>query len=319
MIKDVRNDMNATEDFFETVLTGHILTVTMEYFSMENLDSTPTHPSLTRELTKDTDTSKWKILSGCIKELLEKYVAVSLHCYNCDESIPEVSDDGVYEYACTILSMGLLILEFDDGVREGDGDRVCRVWKYLTLLFSKEGRTKYALEALNLQFQLNGLPPRQAFEVKWSRFVNSKGGMGKNVSCDLHMEHLNRACKTAVLGLGANVSEKSIDRVSKCLKMTLEVCDNFDCTNSVPVQSDSHTAASAEKDIELIVQELQKSEVFTEIEGRSHYSFHSVLTSQCISSPHQLKELEDWFKQHREKFINANIPYNDSDIGLYMQ
>ena len=81
------------------------------------------------------------------------------------------------------------------------------MWKYLTLLFFSNGRTKYAMEALTLQFQQYGLPPHQAFEVKWSRFINSKGGMGNNVSCDLHMEHLNRACKTTIAGVGANVSQ----------------------------------------------------------------------------------------------------------------
>ena len=30
-----------------------------------------------------------------------------------------------------------------------------------------------------------------------------------------HMEHLNRACKTTIAGVGVNVSEKSIDRAAK--------------------------------------------------------------------------------------------------------
>ena len=51
-----------------------------------------------------------------------------------------------------------LVSELDDAVR-GDGERLCQVWKYLTLLFHSNGRTKYALEALTLQLQLHGLPP----------------------------------------------------------------------------------------------------------------------------------------------------------------
>ena len=34
--------------------------------------------------------------------------------------------DNVFEYAKETLTMGLLLLEFKDAVREGDGDRVLR-------------------------------------------------------------------------------------------------------------------------------------------------------------------------------------------------
>lgn len=64
-----------------------------------------------------------------------------------------------------------IYVEFNDGVKEGDGDRVFRVWKYLLLLFCHSGRTKYALEALTLQLQCNGLLQNVAFDIKWSRFV----------------------------------------------------------------------------------------------------------------------------------------------------
>ena len=94
---------------------------------------------------------------------------------------PNTSNDSIYEYACCVLSLSLFMTEFNDAIKEGDGERVYRVWKYLLLLFRESGRTKYALEALNLHFQHYGLPPRLAFEIVWSRFVNSKGGQGGNI------------------------------------------------------------------------------------------------------------------------------------------
>ena len=51
----------------------------------------------------------------------------------------------------------------------------------------------------------------------WSRFVNIHGWTGHNVSCDIHMEHLHRTCKTAVRSLGANLTPKAISRAGKCL------------------------------------------------------------------------------------------------------
>ena len=59
-----------------------------------------------------------------------------------------------------VLSTALFMAEFKDAVREGDGIRVDRVWKYLLLFFRSSGKTKYAPEALYLQFQKLTLSPR---------------------------------------------------------------------------------------------------------------------------------------------------------------
>ena len=174
---------------------------------------------------------------------------------------------------CTFSSVINFMYEFDDGVRYADGDRMYCVWKYLLLLFHQFGRTKYALEALTLQLQCNGLPQHIATDIKWSRFVNANGGRGRNISCDLHMEHLNRELK-AISGLGANLTKKSISRSAKCLRTVLEVCDNFDSANGVSKPSGKHSQASLEKDVNSMVTELHlQSKVFEEIPGRKHNSF----------------------------------------------
>ena len=45
-VKDVRNDMNATEDFFEAVGISHIIAVALHHFSMNGMQSAPHHPLL---------------------------------------------------------------------------------------------------------------------------------------------------------------------------------------------------------------------------------------------------------------------------------
>ena len=98
-----------------------------------------------------------------------------------------------YDYGCEVLALGLLVIDFKDAVQEGDGDRIIALWKYLMLVFKASGRKNYAIEGLTLLSQYNMiLPPNLAEQVKWSRFVNIHGLPGHNVSCDLHMEHLNR-------------------------------------------------------------------------------------------------------------------------------
>ena len=123
-----------------------------------------------------------------------------------------------YDYACEALSLGLLLMEFRDGIREGDGERVLRVWKYLFLIFKATGHRNYALEAFTLLEQYHFLlPPFLAEQLKWLRFINTHGKKGKNISMDLHMEHLNRLCKTAINGLGSNKAAKKLSLESERL------------------------------------------------------------------------------------------------------
>ena len=93
-------------------------------------------------------------------------------------------------------------------LRKVMGGHVLIVWKYMMLV---TGHKNYACEALTfLSRYYVTLPPNLAEQLKWSRFSNTHGLPGHNVSCDLHLEHLNRLVKTAIEGLGANKSDKAI-------------------------------------------------------------------------------------------------------------
>jgi len=91
----------------------------------------------------------------------------------------------------------------------------------------------------------------------------------KNVSMDLHMEHLNRECKASISGLGANITEQTVKRVGKCLGETIR---NFDSQTDVHRESGYHTTRSEEKDITLLKQ-LNHTEVFKEKKPQKHTLF----------------------------------------------
>ena len=103
---------------------------------------------------------------------------------------------------------------------KGDGDGVLRCYRYLLPIFQNSGRKNYSIETLNLLFHHDFiLTERQAEELIWSRFINTHGCPGRNIPKDLHCEHLNRLCKTAVEGLGSNKVEESISRVQRLLEL----------------------------------------------------------------------------------------------------
>ena len=47
--------------------------------------------------------------------------------------------DHILEYGQDALTLGLLYMEFVDAVREGDGERILRCWRYFLLLFKATG------------------------------------------------------------------------------------------------------------------------------------------------------------------------------------
>ena len=126
--------------------------------------------------------------------------------------------DGISdEYSKEVFSLGLLYMEYHDAIKEGDGLHVLRCWKYLLLLFKASQKKSYSTEAFQFLCQYHFyLPPQQAQQLLYSRFINVHGREGHNIPCDLHMEHLNRTIKDELEHLGANKMEQAITRASKC-------------------------------------------------------------------------------------------------------
>ena len=110
-------------------------------------------------------------------DILER-LALSPTCPTKDSS--SLSDDDVCNYNCSLLTQGLLFMNFLDATSEGDDERSIRCWKLFLLHFKEEKlTTKYALEALYLLLQVHCLlTPAEAHSLVWNRTVNNKGGPG---------------------------------------------------------------------------------------------------------------------------------------------
>ena len=187
-------------------------------------------------------------------------------------------------------------MEFQDAVKEGDGLRVLRCYRYLLPIFKSSRRKNYSIEILNFLVQhYYSLSERQAAELVWSRFINTRGQPGKNIPNDLHCEHLNRLCKTAVRGLMANKTPECITRVARAIGTLSPVLENFDADNGSGTRSTAHKILGSEKDLKCIVAELQSSAVFDVRPGRHHSSF-SVPRVPLHTKPET--ELINWMAAH---------------------
>lgn len=128
----------------------------------------------------------------------------------------------MHDYATVFCHYASLALEFTDSWKEGDGERIIRCWKIFLLHFRASNCTKYAWEALRLQFQLIMLSPNLSHMLKWERFVNVHGGAGRNIPCDLFNEHINKLFKEIIASMGANLTEIT----TKSCKVSFYTCSN---------------------------------------------------------------------------------------------
>lgn len=58
------------------------------------------------------------------------------------------TEDNIFNYGCIHISLGLMLRNAEDAVKEGDGERLLRAWKFFTYIFRLKGHNKYALARL---------------------------------------------------------------------------------------------------------------------------------------------------------------------------
>ena len=212
--------------------------------------------------------------SSSVRQLASAIVDQFVHLLNLTSVISPDSTDRVNLYAIELLSLGLLWHGFHDSVREADGDRILRYWKFLLVVFKSTSHRNYVKEAVNVLYQYYyDLSEREKAQLLWSRCVNTRGYPGANIPCDLYMEHLNRRLKQVIRGMGANISAARVKSAGKAIASVQSVCQIFEKQTSVQIHSDHHPYPSFGKDFHTISKVLQKENVFGVLPGREYPTF----------------------------------------------
>ena len=277
---DPDSSMKACEDFFLIVLHAHVVSAAKRLLSLKQYSS----------------------IMDLAKAVLTEFVTI-----NPNKKVSR--SDKVHLYAREVLTLGLIWHSFNDAVREGDGDRVLTLWKWLLIIFKVKGHRNYCKEAVVLLSHYHCLlSQRKAAQLKWSRFVNTVGREGKNVSCDLHLEHLNRTLKGLISDIGSNVSSKdtqsiypnnAINRAARSIGVLHDICKKFEQSDSLKQYSDKHSRPSSMKDINHIVDILDTERVF-EIKNKRKYPSFQNLNAVLQQSPS--KHLKEWISDRLKSY-----------------
>ena len=185
---DPEVNMKGCEDFMMIILHAHVNAAAEKLLSQQSYQN----------------------VEDLAKAMLQNFVS-----FDPDKKISR--EDKVHLYASQVMTLLLIWHAFDDTIREGDGDRVLEYWKFLLLIFKAKGHRNYCKEAIIMLSQYHCLLSQcKAAQLKWLCFINTKGRKGKNISCDLHLEHLNRRLKGLITSLHSNASSKSDESIYPC-------------------------------------------------------------------------------------------------------
>ena len=206
--------------------------------------------------------------------------------------------DFKFNYHQNKLVFGLLLFDFNDAVREGDGERLFDIYKLALFLYHSEGHTKYAyVVLLHLVKVVAILPKFQAHRLKWNRFYNKYGGKGNNISLDLKKEQQNKVLKTFWRALGANINENNGARVAHAVEQLEAIVEsvNADCNYSGRVGRRS--ISNQEKCVQQIVDDLMKEKVFKFTEDRDGHPPFPQFSGQLLRNI-DYRELHHWMTDH---------------------
>lgn len=206
VVSDPKDNFKACSEFRNVILNAHITMATATLLGCKTAEDIRLQHFILSGQVPDS-----KVEQLCHVESLARRVVDRFAVYNADACQLEdgtLSPDGVLNYACSLMNMGLLARNLQDSCHEGNGDRIIRCWRVPFLHYKAEGHTKYTLEAFRLIADIEVmLSARRAHELKWNRTCSMRGGAGSNIPLDLQMEHLNRAFKAIVFRFSSHIPE----------------------------------------------------------------------------------------------------------------
>ncbi|KXJ14156.1 hypothetical protein AC249_AIPGENE19271 [Exaiptasia diaphana] len=238
-------------EFFSTETDALIISATMTHFGIDDKDASPKKnciPSYLRKIyiypkcRKNHEKQKHGLVVGESEEGTEKVKQ--------DNKKEKKKEDHIYNYGCLHIALGLLLRDVEDAVKEVDGQRLVRVWKFLTYIFRLKGHSKYALAGLRLIASIEGLlTPKQAHKLIWNRFAGTKQGKGKRISRDLRVEQLNKIAKEEIRALGfPNINDESVVKATRITAPLEKMIKQSKCDLGIKSKSGHHCNKQSSKD-----------------------------------------------------------------------
>ncbi|XP_062599089.1 uncharacterized protein LOC134260557 [Saccostrea cucullata] len=216
-----------------------------------------------------------------------------------DSSTSESKTDSVANYRASFMKNALLLRDTYDAYSMCDGERVVRNAKFEFLCADVRKHNKYKLWLWRfVAYIIALLSPKQAYEYMWNCAANTTGGVGKNIPNDNLVEFMVQLVKKKIKEQGSNFTYSSAVKAALSSQVQEEIKQNLQQEIQQKTKGKSRTKTNKFSDIEVMVLELRKGNVFSYIPGREFPSFKKF---QDASERVNLTKLHTWVSKQKER------------------
>ena len=307
--KKVLDNYEGSEQLLLSVGKAYIIEAALEFFGMGELDDTLTQNRFVPNISHKSKEVKQEYFDRVIGDFVDQYLltdedaevirdhaqseqrAVRIaddHCYSMQPdrltTVPAKTNDTTEEedyvrnYGFRILEAVMLLLQLKDTTKEGDGKRASINEKVLMMFFKTQNNySKYAVEMVTTIAQKEIIAsPRMAEVIRNETFVNWTGGKSRNIDDDTAIEICNCITKNMVREMGANKTEKAVERATKAAVGVRDIISNYDKVSAITPDSGKHTTRKSTEDEQGMIRDLRGLRPFRKIAGRRHASFPTI-------------------------------------------
>ena len=306
--RNVTVDVKHFEDCEQLfVSAGKCFTVEalVQFLEMENKDGRPTKNRPPYHIL-DVGDNKKSYYNSMLDKFIDEYLITptpSAVLESEDEPDDPGEQDFLRNYSLCLLKYFFMLIDLKDAVKEGNGERLATLHKQVLPHFkSAPGFNAYAIEMLiNVIQNEVFLSEAEAHQCIWAATVNWQGDIGKNIEIDILQENRNRDIKKQIKGMGANKTNKAIDRSSRATGGERKIIENFDHKVNKAVNSSSHTHSSSALDEGKILADLREVQPFAYRPNRRFDSFPDIMADPLQSLDQE--NFNKWLAKHKKNLL----------------
>ena len=212
------------------------------------------------------------------------------------------------DYILQAMEFGFLFKNFLQSIKTPNRERMLRTLKLMMVVLKADSNmSRYADEILRfLVHQICTLSSKEAHEMFYAMFVNTRGKLDSFIPCDLMMEFAVRAIKKHIKNMHSHKTQHNIERKTGALGCLSDLINNYDNASCVLRRTKRHKPASEEGDELSMAEDLHTLAPFSPVEGRSFQRFPNIGASMLshLEYNHFLSWVSNRSKVHANSLGN---------------
>ena len=197
----------------------------------------------------------------------------------------------------------MILLDFNDAVQEGDGQRLHDIYKLALLLYKSGGHNKYSYVVLLYLVKIAAIYSEfEAHKLMWNRFYNKYGRLGENISLDLKKEQQNKVLKTIWRALGSNLNKASASWVAEALENLERLIESIDKECNLQEHQGYRSSANDTESVMHIISDLSSIKAFKFTPGRPGHPSFPDFQNRIVNLDY--RNLHEWMSEKKKLAVH---------------